>query len=143
MVTQNEVPAAIEGREIIIIGLNIKPYGRPIKLPDTGETIYQLKADRTVKGTIEKENLPKRWRFRDYSLLDKGDQIAGWHMWGLHSEPIGPGDLGAGGAGRTSSHTGQHLKVSGTCCMVLINGYRGQAIDVHPRNEILKVGLKT
>jgi len=143
MVTKNEVPAAIEGREISVIGQNIKPVGGPKKLPETDEVVYQLKADRRAESTIVKENLPKMWRFKDYSCLDDGDQIAGKQMWGLSSNFIGIGDLEVGTGGRTSAHPGQQLKIFGTCCMVLIKGYKGPAIDVHPKNELLKVGLKS
>lgn len=139
MVTRNKVPAAVEGSKITIAGKNIIPVGSPKKLPDTNEVIYQLKADGGAESTIEVENLPKISRIFKYSLLSVGDKISGKHMWGFSSDPIGSGDLTIGGRGRSVLHTGQELTIFGTCCMVLIEGWRGSAISVHPKGSLFQV----
>jgi hypothetical protein len=138
MVTRTEAPASIEGSELLVASLDIRPAGPPIKLAHIDETIFPLKAARRAESTITQEHNPKQWRFKESSMLNLDDSITGRSMWGFSSDPISPGDITRGGRGQSSSHTGQQLKISGTCFMALIHGWIGDAIQLHPRDEILQ-----
>jgi hypothetical protein len=138
MVTRTEVPAAIEGRQVSVVGQKIMPTGRPQKLSDSNEIVFPIRVSRRAKSTIEEENDPKESRFKNYSLLDLEDCIEGNLMWGFSSDVIGRNSVAVGGGGRTSQHPGQELTISGMCFMELLQGWIGVAIDVHPRDELLQ-----
>ncbi len=64
--------------------------------------------------------------------------LSGTHLWGFSSNPVGPEDIIRGGRGRSSSHSGQELTISGICFMELICGWRGAALSVHPKDDLLE-----
>jgi hypothetical protein len=66
-------------------------------------------------------------------FLDKGCEISGRHLWGFSSDPLGPDDIEKGGPGRTSSHTGQYVTITGACLMEIIKGWRGSPSLIHPK----------
>lgn len=138
MVTQNQVPAAIEGSQLLVVGQDIRPSGIPRRLPKNDEIVYPLTVKMRGESIIEEENIPKQVRFKDYSMLDVGDKISGTNMWGFTSEFLGPNDIKVGGRGRTGKHTGQELAITGTCFMELIEGWLGLAIATHPKQELLQ-----
>jgi len=136
MVESSEVPAAVEGSKMLVCGLDIKPKGRPRPLSGTNELIYPFDVKkRGISTIVEEYPPPKQPQFRPYSFVNLGDKISGPIMWGFSTDPIG--DIKPGGSGRSSSHTGQELEISGICFMVLIQGWRGQAIDRHPKNVLM------
>jgi hypothetical protein len=138
MVTRNEIYASIEGRQILIAGQKILPTGRPKRLLDSDEIVYPLKVSRNGTSSIEEEYNPRQARFKESSLLEVGDSIAGPEIWGFSSNFISRNSPNVGGEGRTSRHTGQELTISGVCFMELIQGWIGNAVDVHPRDALLQ-----
>jgi len=134
----NQIPAAIEGSELSIVGQDIKPHGTPKQLGEPGEIIFQLTVYQRGESAILEENSPKRSRFRVYSFLDKDSKISGRHLWGFSSNPLGIDDIKVGGRGRTSSHSGQSTTISGTCFMEIIKGWRGSSLLTHPKDTLLK-----
>jgi hypothetical protein len=135
MANRDEAPAAIEGLQILVCGLAIKPSGRPLRLPST-LLVFPFDVQRRADGTIQREAYPKEARFRSYSFLDTGDMISGNHLWGFCSSPIKRDDINVGQAGRSSSHPGQDVTCRGTCFLEIIHGWRGNLLQVHPRQEL-------
>jgi hypothetical protein len=133
--TRDEVPGAIEGLQLLVCGLAIKPSGRPLKLTPT-LLVFQFDVQRGGDGTIMREVSPKKARFRPYSLLDEGDRISGPHLWGFSSFPIKPDNINVGQSGRSHSHSGQDITCRGTCFLEIIRGWRGTSLLVHPRQEL-------
>ncbi len=138
MVTLNQTPASVEGIQVTIAGQDIRPTGRPKKLVNTGEIVYPLKVAIRGAAKIIEEKIRGTPKFKNYSMVNVGDEITGKNLWGFGSDPIGPGDITVGGRGRTSSHTGQEVKIYGVCFMELIMGWTGNAIGTHPRQELLE-----
>lgn len=134
MVTVNEPPASVEGSALLITGLDIKPEGRPTYF--NGEMVFQLSVKRRGDATIVKEAAPKKALFRDYSLLNAGDKISGRNLWGFSSNPIMRDDIVVGGQGKSSSHSGQELNITGFCFAELIEGWRGAPLKVHPKQDL-------
>ena len=136
MASKDEAPAAIEGFQILICGLAIKPSGRPVRLTST-LLVFQFDVQRGADGIIERECSPKEARFRSYSLLDEGDMISGHHLWGFSSSPIKRDNITVGQSGRIHRHSGQNVTCRGTCFLEIIHGWRGNPLPVHPRQELL------
>jgi hypothetical protein len=136
MASRDEAPAAIEGLQILVCGLAIKPSGLPLKLSST-LLVFQFDVQRGADGTIERESSPKEARIRSYSLLDEGDMISGHHLWGFCSSPIRRDSINVGQSGRSHSHSGQDITCRGTCFLEIIRGWRGSPLRVHPRQELL------
>jgi hypothetical protein len=136
LMMKDEVPAAIEGLQILVCGLAIKPSGRPLKLHPT-LLVFQFDVQRGGDGTIEREASPKEARFRAYSLLNEGDEISGPHLWGFSSSPIKPDNINVGQSGRSHRHSGQDITCRGVCFLEIIRGWRGAALLAHPRQELL------
>jgi len=68
MVTRDEAPASVEGREIRVLGQRIAPQNRrPLEVQN--EIVFPLSVKRNGKGTIVSEYDPKRWRFSADSML--------------------------------------------------------------------------
>jgi len=138
MTSKSSYPAAIEGSEIRVGAQDIKPGGRPV-LTITNEMAFQVSAKRRATGTLVREYNPKVWKFRADSDLDAGDEISGPDLWGLTSSPIHRGDIIVGGAGRTGSHSGQELTLSGEFNLLeIVSGWRGAPALTHPRQELLR-----
>lgn len=138
MVTQSQAPAAVEGGEIIISAQKIVPKGPPIILPNN-ETVFPLDIERRCESEITEERRDTSAPpFRHYSMLNIGDKITGKRFWGFSSEFLTNGDIVVGGRGRTSAHPGQELRISGTCFMEIIQGWRGDPIVQHPKNALLE-----
>jgi len=135
MASRDETPAAIEGLQILVCGLAIKPSARPLKLTST-LLVFQFDVQRRADGTIERESSPKEARIRSYSLLDTGDMISGHHLWGFSSSPIKRDNITVGQSGRSHSHPGQNVTCRGTCFLEIIRGWRGNPLPVHPRQEL-------
>ena len=136
MASKDEAPAAIEGSQILVCGLDIRPSGRPIRVISVG-LVYPFDVRRRGDGTLEREYSPKEARVRSYSLLDAGDTISGSQLWGFSSSPIKRDDINVGQAGRSGSHSGQDLTCRGTCLLEIIRGWRGTPLLVHPSEEVL------
>ncbi len=134
---RSETPAAIEGEEILIVGQDIKPEGIPRRLKESGEIVFLVKVKRRGKGTIIKENHPKRFRFKVYAMLDKGSIISGNSLWGFSSDLLMPGSVKHGGRGRTHKHSGQELIMTGHCFLEIILGWLGNSLLIHPQEELL------
>lgn len=138
MTRRSSPPAALEGSEILIGAQDIKPSGRPVFTP-ANEIAFQISVKKRATGTILSEYNPKVWKFRDYSDLNAGDEISGTDLWGLTSSPIRRGDIIVGGAGRTGSHSGQELTLSGDFNLLeIVSGWRGGPALTHPRQELLR-----
>lgn len=134
---KSETPAAIEGKEILIVGQDIKPEGIPRRLKGSGEIVFLVKVKRRGKGTVVKENNPKRFHFKPYAMLDKGSSIAGNSLWGFSSDILLPGSVKHGGRGRTGRHSGQELTMTGRCFLEILLGWLGSSLPVHPQEELL------
>ena len=130
-------PAAIEGSEISIAGQDIRPAGLPRPLRETQEVVFPISVKKRGKSTIISEYNPKEYKFRDYSFLDSGSEIEGPILWGFSSDPLHRDSISVGGAGRTHSHSGQHVQVSGICFLEIIKGYIGSPVLTHPQNDLL------
>ena len=87
MASRNDPPASIEGLQILVRGLVLKPSGFPLRLPFR-LIVFQFDVQRGADGTIEWESSPKKARIRSYAFLDEGDTISGRHLWGFFSSPI-------------------------------------------------------
>lgn len=133
---RSETPAAIEGKEILIVGQDIKPEGIPKKLKN-GDTVFIVKVKRRGSGTIIKESNPKECCFKPYSMLEKGSRISGNSLWGFTSNPLMPGSVKHGGRGRTHKHSGQELTLTGHCFLEIILGWLGSSLSIHPQEELL------
>jgi hypothetical protein len=105
MASRDKAPAALEGSQVLVCGLAIKPSGRPLKITPA-LLVFPFDVQRRGDGTIERESSPKVARFRDYSLLDAGDEISGQQLWGFSSLPFKREDMNVGQAGRTGRHSG-------------------------------------
>jgi hypothetical protein len=137
MVIRSEVPASIEGAEVLVTGQDIKPSGRPKKISASSNIVFPLTVKTRGEGTIQKEHNPKQAPFKAYSSLERGDKIEGKSLWGFSSNPISIGDIRVGGCARTGSHPGQEIMLYGTCFLELILGWRGYAIAKHPKDVLL------
>ena len=135
MASKNTIPAAIEGLRILVCGQKIFSTGRPVRVPRAGKTMFAFDVKERGNGTIEEEYSPKKAIFYEFSLLDLGDTVSGSVLWGLSSSPLNR--INVGQAGRTSSHSGQDVTCRGISLLTIINGWRGDSIAVHPKQEIL------
>jgi len=96
--------------------------------------MFPLKASQQATGIIIVESNPKQFRIREYSMLDKDDQISGSELWGLSSCQL---KKTVGGIGRTGKHSGQETTLDGRFCYLeIVQGWRGDALSVHPKDEI-------
>lgn len=137
MCKANQAPASVEGSKLSVIGQKIRPHGVPTKpFKDSSEVVFQLTVSINGKSIILEPNDPKVTKFREYSFLDEGSEISGRELWGFSSDPLGPDDIKKGGPGRTASHTGQFVEVSGTCFMEIIQGWRGSPLPIHPKQIV-------
>lgn len=139
MCKSNQTPAAIEGSKLSVIGQDIKLAGPPRRLSGTGQMIFPLSVKKRGQSEIIAAFNPKEWRFRQYSFLDIGSSISGPTLWGFSSDPIGTDSVNVGGAGRTSSHSGQDIIITGTCFMEIVKGYCGDPLITHPKDIVLSV----
>jgi hypothetical protein len=138
MCKASQTPGSLEGSKLSVTGQKIKPHGTPKKpFENSSEIVFQLTVSKNGKSIILEENEPKLCRFREYSFLDKDSEISGPELWGFSSDPLGPHDIRKGGPGRTSSHTGQFVTVSGTCFMEIIKGWKGTPLLTHPKETLL------
>lgn len=140
MVERSEAPAAVEGSQLLIAGQKILPSGRPrfLELSSGVEIVFPLSVEIKGKSTITENHKSSEPLFQPYSLLNIGDSITGKNLWGFSSDLIGKDDITVGGRGRTGAHSGQELKVSGICFMEIIQGWRGLAVGIHPKDKLLK-----
>ena len=135
----NQTRASIEGLELSVVGQDIKPSAPPINLPDTGEIVFPLTVKTRGQSEITIECNPKECKIREYSFLDLGSSISGQNLWGFSSNPLDSNSVRKGGKGKTSSHTGQYVVISGTCFMEIVQGYRGDPLLIHPKNTDLSI----
>lgn len=138
MVIRSEVPASIEGAEILVAGQDIKPLGIPRKIPASSNLLFPLSVKTRGEGTIQKEYNPRQAVFSTYSMLEQGDKIKGKSLRGFSSNPISRGDIRVGGSARTGSHSGQEITLYGICFLELILGWSGLAIAEHTKAVLLK-----
>lgn len=137
-----QAPASIEGSELLVQGQKIEPNGPPKLTAGTkdnpSEMVFPLTV--TIRGSscILKEYIKKSRRLDPNSFLDEGSQISGQHLWGFSSNPLDRDSFDVGGKGRTSSHSGQSVEISGTCLMSIIKGWVGDPISIHPKTEFLE-----
>ena len=136
MASKDLPPAAIEGLQILVCGLDIKPGGRPVRVALEG-IVFPFDVKRGGNGTIEQEHAPKKACVRSYSFLDQGDSISGNILWGFSSYPFKRDDINVGQAGRSGRHSGQDITCRGICYLEIIHGWRGHPLLVHPRQELL------
>lgn len=136
MVKQSSAPAAIEGSKIQIEGQDIKPGGPPIMI---GENImFPVHTYKRATGSILEESNPKIWKVRNYSMLDKDDEISGKKLWGLSHHPMKP--INIGNIGRTGKHPGQDQTLNGDFSYLeIVQGWTGVPLRVHPRNELTEL----
>ncbi|MGD0229898.1 MAG: hypothetical protein ABSC19_05995 [Syntrophorhabdales bacterium] len=135
MVEQNTTPAAIHGDRILITGQKIFLSGRPIKLID--EVVYPINVKERGNAIIIKECAKKEPQIKEYSMRNKDDKISGKILWGYTTTLLGRDDITIGGAGRTSSHPGQQLDVTGGCFMEIVSGWCGTPLAEHPKDALL------
>ena len=137
MTKKDSPPAAIEGMGILIIAQKISPIGAPT-LTTADIMVFPLQASRRALGKITSESNPKVAQVRAYSDLNLGDEISGRNLWGFSSLPLTKDDINVGGAGRTSSHSGQDVTINGGLCFLeIVSGWRGTPLPTHPRKDIL------
>lgn len=138
MVKKNSTPAAIEGSKVQLKGQDIKPGALPIKLKE--DTMFPVNAYKRASGTIIEESNPKIFKLREYSMLNKDDEISGKTLWGLSCHPLkapAVGDLG-----RTGKHPGQDLILNGKFCYLeIVQGWTGFPLLRHPRDEFKQISL--
>ena len=135
----SQAPASIEGSELLVKGQKIKPLGIP-RWTTTNPTEMVFPLSVQIRGTssILKEYVKKESKFYSGSFLDEDSEISGLHLWGFSSNPLNMDSFDIGGKGRTGSHSGQSVKIEGTCLMSIINGWRGNPLPEHPKNQLLK-----
>jgi hypothetical protein len=138
MSKRDKAPAAVEGSELLVVGQDIRPLGLPRPLKDSGELAFPLSVQTRGESTIIQESSPKTPKFRPYSMLDQGSCILGSLLWGFSTNPLKRDSIKVGGKGRTSSHPGQSLTITGSCFMEIIKGWRGNPLPTHPKQELLK-----
>lgn len=136
MVNVDQVPGAIEGSKILVTGQKIVTNAPPKKCSKKGVVVFPISIEIRGNGTIIQENNPKKYNFRSYSNLDQYDKVLGKRLWGLSSDPIGIQNVG--GHGRTSSHSGQELSITGLCLLEIVQGWRGQPLTEHPKTVLLQ-----
>lgn len=138
MVKRSSAPAAIEGSKIQLEGQDIRPGGFPIKM--NGDVMFPVHTYRRATGSILEESNPKTWKIRDYSMLDKDDEISGKTLWGLSRHPLKTRNVGD--LGRTGKHPGQDQVLNGDFSYLqIVQGWIGSPPLVHPRDEIKNFSL--
>ena len=137
MTALTKAPGSIEGEEMLISGLKISPSQRPIELPNLDEILFPISIQKRAESIIVKEYNPKIHKIKESSLLELNSKISGKNIWGLNNNPLSRDNFTLGGRGRSSSHTGQEIKIKGICFMELVEGWQGPPLQVHPKNELL------
>jgi len=137
MTALTKAPGSIEGEEMLISGLKISPSQRPIELPNLDEILFPISIQKRAESIIVKEYNPKIHKIKESSLLELNSKISGKNIWGLNNNPLSRDNFTLGGRGRSSSHTGQEIKIKGICFMELVEGWQGLPLQVHPKNELL------
>ena len=138
IVKKNSAPAAIEGRKLELKGQDIKPGAVPIKLKE--DIMFPVNAYKQATGTIIDESNPKMYKLREYSMLDKDDEVSGKTLWGLSCRPLRAPTVG--NLGRTGRHPGQDLILNGTFCFLeIVQGWIGLPLPRHPRDQFKQISL--
>ena len=134
----NQAPASIEGSKLLVKGQDIKPSGIPRPTIDPEEIVFPLTVFTRGSSCIIEEYSNKKSKFCRDSFLDEGCEISGPNLWGFSSNPLKPDSFNIGGKGRTSSHPGQSIEITGTCLMSIIKGWRGSPVLEHPKKFLLR-----
>ena len=133
MTVTSEVPGSLEGDEILLTGLNIRPTGRPIRKCGFDKPVFPVSVERgKCTGEITKESDPLVRHCDENSKIDLGAKIIGKHLWGFCSTLIKPIK---GGKGKTARHTGQEGVLKKNCYLCLIHGQWGDALSIHPSSS--------
>lgn len=138
MTTISEVPGSLEALEIVVTGIKITPNGRPIKNA-CGEKglFFQVSVERgQCTGEITKEFEILKQKCHQDSVLTAGSKVFGRDLWGMSLTPV-KGVI-VGGSGRSGRHPGQEFTMKKHCYLILIHGFRGDAIASHPSKSISK-----
>lgn len=139
MCKASQAPASIEGSKLLVKGQNIKPSGdipRPIRNSD--EVVFPLTVKIRGISSIVEEYPIKQSKFYEDSFLDKDSEISGLNLWGFSSSPLDRDSFDIGGKGRTGSHSGQSVEITGTCLMAIVKGWIGSPLLRHPKDILLE-----
>lgn len=139
MCKASQAPASIEGSKLLVKGQDIQPSGdipRPTKNPN--EVVFPLTVKIRGTSSILEEYTIKQSKFYKDSFLDKGSEISGSNLWGFSSSPLDRDSFDIGGKGRTGSHSGQSVEITGTCLMAIVKGWLGSPLLQHPKDTLLK-----